>query len=508
MFSSTAYEAYYTYIGMYLHQTSIQIISSHTVLFAILTLILGITLFLGIWKYFSKYFPPSFGCGPSVGPGYFIKLLVCFVLGISLLRLGSESEVKNYNNDSWHNNPYVASRTLVVNEKYKVSFIFDLLTRTAEEIAAYASKVVDELFASSNSELEAPAAFYKAILFAGSQTIDDLDLRDKIDVYTDSCFEQVLPLISLAARQDKIDVFFNADGVIDRELKEIEITKDDGTKQNCLDLKNSLRRQLHSYAGEKGAPFWKAYRGKYNFYNTEDSILQEYNLIASSTLVNHYMSQSESLLGEQKGSEVRGTLANFLRGWNQLTSWDGVLSLFGKKNQVGAVLTAERAEKFSEYLQRAPHLKGMVKMFLILIFPWLVFFVIAGRWKILVAWFALYCSVLLWTPLWILLYHLMTSIAVSTDLMLEWGRISDGISLYSASFITTKIYQFYAIYSWLQLIVGPLPTMILAYGCFAGILNDSQTENTPQVVSDAKDIGLGAATGGASGTASALVRKI
>ena len=333
-------------------------------------------------------------------------------------------------------------------------------------------------------------------------------MRDKIDVYTDSCFEQVLPLISLAARQDKIDAFFNEDGVIDRELQDIKITKDDGSKTDCKDLKDSLRRDLHRYAGEKGAPFWKAYRGKYTYYGSDDALRQEYNLIASSTLVNHYMSQTENLLGEQKGSEVRGSLANFLRGWNQVTSWDGILSLFGKKDQVGAVLTAERAEKFSEYLQRAPHLKGMVKMFLIFIFPWLVFFVIAGRWKVLVAWFALYCSVLLWTPLWVLLYHLMTSIAVSTDLMLERGRISDGISLYSASFITTKIYQFYAIYSWLQLIVGPLPTLILAYGCFSGILNDSQSESSPQIVSDVKDVGLGAVKGGSAGAANAMIRKV
>ena len=147
-------------------------------------------------------------------------------------------------------------------------------------------------------------------------------------------------------------------------------------------------------------------------------------------------------------------------------------------------------------------------MFLIFIFPWLVFFVIAGRRKVLVAWFALYFSVLLWTPLWVLLYHLMTSIAESTDLMLEWGRISDGISLYSASVITTKIYQFYAIYSWLQLIVGPLPTLILAYGCFSGILNDSQSESSPQIVSDVKDVGLGALTGGSAGAANAMISKV
>ena len=102
----------------------------------------------------------------------------------------------------------------------------------------------------------------------------------------------------------------------------------------------------------------------------------------------------------------------------------------------------------------------------------------------------------------------MTSVAVSTDLTAEWGRVSDGISLYSSSFITSKLYQFYAIYSWLQIIVGPLPTMLLGYGMFSSFLTDSQTEQAPQIVSDVKDVGISAATGGASGAASSIIRKV
>ena len=507
MFSSTAYEAYYTYIGMFLHQASIEIITSKVVLVMLLMLILGGTFIWGVWRYFSKYFPPMFGRGRTVGLGFFFKLVTCFVVGVSLLNVGSIATVKDYERKPWHNNPYISSK-YDVRENYKVSFIFDLLTRSAEEIAAFGSEVVDDMFKTTNSELKAPSAFYKAILYAGSQSIDDMELRNKVDVYTDSCFDKVLPFIALASRKDKIDEFFNHNGVIDKELKEIKITKNDGEKITCLQLKEQVRKDLWAYAGTKGANFYRNYSGKYTFRRVLITEAHERNLIASNALVNHYLSQTQDALGTQKGAEVRGSLANFFLNTSRLFSWDGFLSLIGQEDQVGAVLTANRAEKFSEHLQRAPHLKGLVKMLLIFLFPWLVFFVVAGRWKVLVAWFILYISVLLWTPIWTLLYHLMTSIAVSTDLMVEWGRVSDAISLYSASFISSKLYQFYAIYSWLQLLVGPLPTLILGYGMFSSILTDSETEQAPQIVSDAKDIGMGAATGGSSGAASAAIKKV
>lgn len=493
MFSSTAYEAYYTYIGMYLHQASIEIITSKVVLVMLLMLILGGTFIWGVWRYFCKYFPPMFGGRHTVGLGFFFKLITCFVVGVSLLNVGSVATVKDYERRPWHNNPYISSKYNVP-ETYKVSFIFDILTRSAEEISAFASSVVDDMFKTTNSELTAPSAFYKAILYAGSQSIDDMALRNKVDVYTDSCFDKILPFIGLASRKDKIDEFFNHNGVIDKELKEIEITKNDGDKITCLQLKERVRKGLWDYASKRGASFYRNYTGKYSIRRETITEIQERNLIASNALVNHYLSQTQDGLGTQKGAEVRGGLAKLFLNTSRLFSWDGFLSMIGQEDQVGAVLTANRAEKFSEHLQRAPHLKGLVKMLLIFIFPWLVFFVVAGRWKVILAWYVLYISVLLWTPIWTLLYHLMTSIAVSNDLMVEWGRVSDGISLYSASFISSKLYQFYAIYSWIQLLVGPLPTLVLGYGMFSSILTDSETEQTPQIVSNAKDVGMGAVT--------------
>jgi hypothetical protein len=395
-----------------------------------------------------------------------------------------------------------------VTETYKVSFVFDLLVRAAEEVEKFASTVVDQLFAKTNSQLEAPSAFYKAVMFAASQSIDDPELKDQLDAYSNSCFSKVLPMLGQASVDNKIDEFFRERGAVDHELELIPIEGEDGKKITCLDLKNEMRKHLWAFANEKSSKFSKFYDGTLRLPRGEFTENHERNLIASNALINHFLSKTEDAFGTQEGAKVEGTFANVLLGWKRFFSYDGFLNLIGLEKYAGSSLTAERAEKFSEYLQRAPHIKGLVKMFLIAIFPWLVFFVVAGRWRILISWFAVYVSVLLWTPIWTLLYHLMTSIALSTELMAQFGRINDGVSLYASSLITTKLYQFYAIYSWLQLLVGPLPTIILSYGMCSSILKDSQGEQAPEVVTTAKDVGMGAATGGASGAVGAVARKV
>lgn len=508
MFASTAYEAFYTYIGVYLHEASIKIITSQEVLIGLLTLILGYCFLIGSWRYFSKYMPAMFGQGRTVGITYIFKIIACFLISMSLLKVDSSEGVKNFSRHSWHNNPYITSRLPAVEESYKVSFIFDLMVRSSEELAKLGTVIVDKLFAKTNSQMDAPAAFYKAVIYAGSQTIDDPGFQDKIDVYTNSCFDKILPLLGQAKHENRMDEFFKERGVVDRELELIPIEIEAGKKITCLELKTEVRKELWSFAQEKGMRFNRLYSGKISLPGKEFGDVQERNLIASSALVNYFLSKSEDTFGTQEGAKVEGTFAKFLVGWNRFWSFDGFLSLIGQDQQVGAALTAERATQFSEYLQRAPHIKGLVKMFLIAIFPWLVFFIVAGRWKILFSWFAVYASVLMWTPIWTLLYHLMTSIALSTELMAEFGKISDGISLYSSSFITTKLYQFYAIYSWVQIFVGPLPTAMLSYGLFSSFLKDGESEQAPQVVTAAKDVGMGAATGGVSGAAGAVVRRV
>jgi hypothetical protein len=126
-------------------------------------------------------------------------------------------------------------------------------------------------------------------------------------------------------------------------------------------------------------------------------------------------------------------------------------------------------------------------MLIIASFPWLVFFVVAGYWRVLFYWFLMYLSVLLWTPIWTLLYHIMVGISQSSDVMAAFGELSDGISLYSAELVTSRIYHLYAVYSWLQILTGTLFTGMLLY-FVRPALQDSQEEKAPEFVDGAAKV--------------------
>jgi hypothetical protein len=79
---------------------------------------------------------------------------------------------------------------------------------------------------------------------------------------------------------------------------------------------------------------------------------------------------------------------------------------------------------------------------------------------------------------------------------------------YASSFITSKLYQFYAIYSWLQLFVGPLPTIMLSYGMMSSFLRDSEGEQAPAAVTTIKNVGMGAVTGRVQGAVGSVIRKV
>ena len=497
MFASTAYEAFYTIIGLYLHEASISIITSRAILAGVLALIFGATFFFAIWGYFKKFLPGFLGGGNGVNLGIFVKLVASFFLGISILQVSSFSDVRDYNRVSWQGNDYIESKIPNLEKTYKVSLVFDFLTRSAEEISFFMSNIVDNLFERTNSQLHAPASFYKAIIYAGSVSIEDGRFRSLIDLYSSECFSQVIPQLQTAQRTDKISEFFRLGGIVDQSLREIVLTTNRGEKVTCLDLKEKVHNELYNYAISVEGNIVSYYKNNYPAISTH----KFHNNIMSSILNNYFKEKTESYwLGIQKGAELpQDGFARFLIGWKRFFSYNGILNFFGGGELEGSSLSAERALQFNEYLKRAPHIKGMVKLFLIAIFPWLIFFVFAGKWKIIISWWAVYTSVLMWTPLWTILYHLMTSMALSTEVMEAFGNLNDGISLYSSELINNKIYQFYAIYAWLQLVIGPLPTIILAWGMFTGFLSDSRQESAPEGVGAAASVTGAVATGGASG---------
>ncbi|MBT4791326.1 MAG: hypothetical protein HON90_07130 [Halobacteriovoraceae bacterium] len=491
MFSNTAYEALYQYLGLELHSQFITAITSEVFFKAMVLIIFGVVFFVTIVKFFSRYMPNTLVSKKQIPLSAFVKVIFCLFLGLALLRVGSTTGVRNYYGDSWNDNPYIKTRYGDVKEKTKVSFIFDLLSRTAEESSAFLGRIVDKIMAKSHSQLGAPNFFYKAIMYSGTATIDDSNLKELVHFYTENCFEKALPLIGEARAKNKLNLFFNQDNGVDRKLSEIEIKTEDGVAYSCLDVKNEVRTSLKQYATSHHVRFINS-SGRF-VYPIKDEAAQ--NMHMANMLVNHYMDDKESVMGIMKGSQLPGTTGRVFQYLNRLFSFDAILSLIGFSESHGASEAAVRSQKFSEHLARAPHVAGLIKLALVAIFPFLIFFIVAGKWKVLIYWFAIYFSVLLWTPLWVLFYHIMTSLAQSTEVMQEFGQFSDGISLYGAKLISSRMYYFYSIYSWLQLLVATLTTGSVVF-FLRPMLMENNEESAPEFI------------GGASNTASTATTAV
>ena len=481
MYSSTAYEALYTYIGLNLHSTAIEMLTSYQFLIAIMLLIFAVAIFVAVYRYFSKYFPNARVLGGSASLASVFKIIACLFLGMTLLKVDSTATVTNYQNQSWHSNSYTSTRLPDVQPDYRVSFIFDILSRSSEEIAGFFNNLVDKIFIATNSQVESPDYFYKAIMYAGSATIDDPLLKDKVAFYTEECFEVAIPKLSDGQYGRAVDRLFNNES-ISNLLDEKVLSREGGQNFTCLDLSDEISAGLRSYSREKTG---KIPTGHISYWSGKmtipDDEVKFENHYASSALANYYAFETETYMGIRTGSEVPGLAADAFRTVDRVFSWDGILSMLTLSDARGAASAADKAQEFSELLQRAPHIKGVVKMTLIAIFPWLVFFVIGGRWKILIYWTALYGSVLMWEPIWTLAYHVITHISLTSEVLANYEGLTDGFSIYGSEVINSRMYFAYSVYSWVQLVVGPLPTMIVA-GSLRGMLAKPSEDSAPSAV--------------------------
>lgn len=486
MFSNVAYEAFYTFLGLKFHERFIQAITSEAFFKGLVLLIFGVLFVMTILKFFSRYMPGSLVDRRHVPVTGFIKVIFFLFLGLSLLRVDSATTVQNFNRQTWHGNPYIMNKVGDLRGQYQVSFIFDLLSRSAEEISALLGRIVDKVLSKTHSQLDAPDFFYKAVMYAGVSTIEDENLKELVNFYTNECFEKVLPMIQSVDRQNFIEKAFFANstqGAINQKLNEIVVSGSGSQAETCLDVKEDVRDRLMSLAHTKSS-VWNHVKTVMNsdvfgFFDGENFD----NLIASNMLVNHYLDEKEGFAGVMQGSQVPGAVSWFTQYLNRLTTVDGALSLIGLGDKHGSMEAAERSKQFSEMLARAPHIAGAIKMVLIMIFPWLMFLVVAGRWKVLVIWYAVYCSVLLWTPLWTLTYHIMLNISLSGEVMESFGRISDGVSLLGGRVITSRIYYMYSVFTYIQIMIGMLVTGGTLFA-LRPLLHETQSEHQPEFLRD------------------------
>ncbi|MBS1983569.1 MAG: hypothetical protein JST16_05295 [Bdellovibrionales bacterium] len=482
MFTNTAYEAMYQYLGLSLHSAFIEAITGQKVFAGIVLLTFGVCFFLTTVQFFSRYLPGSLVRKRFVPLSKYVQIVACLFLGSALLKVGSEVQVKSYRGESWHTNPYVKAHINEGQPSYRVSLVFDVLSRSAEEVSALIARIVDGLFKSTNSQLEAPDFFFKAIMYAGASTIDDPSLKKEITFYTEECFDRLLPLVKQADARGRLDGFYGRSPIIDERLREIVIDDKVPPPVTCLDVRQEMEGKLRSYAVAKGARL--SHQAEAGKSSVRDLVNWE-NLVASRAIANHYLDSNEGWMGMQKEAELPTTGGRVFQRVFRLVSWNGLFSVLGLKDMQGAALAASRSLEFSELLARAPHIAGFIKMAAIAVFPWLLFFVVAGYWRALVYWFLVYFSVLLWTPIWTLLYHIVVSITLSAETMHAFGLLNDGISLTASELVTSRIYHLYEVYSWLQVLTGTLFTGGLLF-FMRPILSDTTADEVPDAVDDSK----------------------
>ena len=487
MFSNTAYEALYQYLGLELHGRFIDVLTSQRVFWAVLVLIFGSMFFATTVRFFSRYLPGVLVQRRQVPLSRYVRLVLCLIVGISILRVGSDTAVRRFDGTSWDGNPYVKSKGVAghaVQPEYRVSLVFDLLSRSAEEVAGLLSRVVDDLFKVNHSQLDAPDFFYKAVMYAGAATITDPKLKEAVGFYTSECLERALPLIAGAENLKRLDGMFGGEAEVDQTLATLAVDAPERPGYNCLDAKNDVRSQLISYTSQQSPEFRAMLRGFVGSPMNETAWL---NLQASMALVDQYVDGHESFAGIQKGAQPPSGAARVFQYLNRFFSWDHMTTLFTGREGHGASLAAERSQEFSENLARAPHVAGFIKMALIALFPWLVFPVVAGHWRVLGYWSLTYFSVLLWTPIWTLFYHIIVGISLSAETMTAFGKLSDGLSLYSASLLTSRMNYMFAVYSWLQLLLGAAFTSGLLW-ILRPVLSDGEGDRTPEFLGDAGDV--------------------
>lgn len=493
MFSNTAYEAYFVSLGVYIHAGITKFLSSDQFFRSLLLFISAVTLLILVFQYFSRHLPGSLFERRYISLSKLFKFVFCFFLGVSLLRLGTDVDFKKYSRDSWRENPYMSERLSKNDEDYRVSFVFDVLIRTIEEIGWGATKLVDRLMGESHSHLEAPDFFYKAIMLAGSSQIKDPKLKETIDLYSEECVERALAEGPDTFKEVNLGKFFTDDFMaseLDLLYRSITFERDDGATYNCNDLRQAVNQGLYEES--------KSYEPVMNQLLTKAGLDQKIstnqmrNLEISSAVLNYYRSKREDWVGTKNEVKVPGGFGSTLQFLGKLVSIEGWARLFGNEDAAGASLAVDKAKEFNELLRKGPMIKGLVKMFLIALAPLLMFPIVAMRWKVLIWWVVAYSSVTIgWSVCWTFLYHTLTNFVASGSILTQFGKMSDAYSLSSAQMIMEDAYYFYSVIFTAQM----MSAISLTGGSLfftRSLLSDTRGDHMPEIVPVAANAALAA----------------
>lgn len=483
MFSNTAYEAYFVSLGVYLNSGITKFLASNEFFRALMMFIVAFTLMAITFQYFSRYLPGSLFERKFITLSKFGKFIVCFFLGVSLLQIGTNVDIKDYARKSWKSNPYLVDKLSKEDEDYRISFVFDLLIRTIEEIGWGATKVIDHLMSENHSHLKAPDFFYKALLYAGASQIESPELQEKMEMYSRDCVLKALtdyPQVEHKSWFGKLHSDALLPEKIDTIYRNTIFEKEDGSTYSCNDIRLSINQALHEESISK-APMIEQLLFNSGFKKTM-STQTWVNMEISSRVLNFYRSQRESSVGIKEGAAVPGMMGSVLQFLSKVKSFEGIMRLTGNEDVAGASLAIDKAREFNDLQRKAPMIKGLVKMFLIGLAPLLVFAIFALNWKILVWWIVAYSSVTIgWSVAWTFLYHTMTNFVAAGNMMSHFGMLSDGYSLTAAKMIMEDAYFFYSVIFMAQMLSAAAMTGGALFFT-RSLLSDNATDHVPDIL--------------------------
>lgn len=460
MFVNTAYEAFYISMGLRLHEGIVSILTHQTIVMAIVLMIFAVMLFRTTVQYFSRYMPDYIIKQSPTALSRFAWVVFYLVLGLAILKVPARTQVYNYKRQPWINNAYLETRQAVSIDGYRVSLVFDLISRTSEEISAFISHSIDRLFKSSNSQLHTPDIGYRAMVAASANVVKSPLLKHGLNLFATSCAPQLMKHDAGAWTSSFIG---SRPKEMDAILRSIPLTGELAGATNCLALNNYIDKAVIDEALDE-------YKKSETVLNALGASTNVKRFLAASAIRNHYGSEYQTSAGVNiKATNpdwfvvLRQTLGGYFkkaRGFGRNKS--GRVSFnenntFTDKNQV-----YHASNRFDARLNQAPHMIGLIKMMLIAGFPFLIFPVVAGGWRVLIYWTAIYFSVLLWQPLWLFLFYVMQSV-VGAQAQLQQRLGHSAGAVIGATLMEDDMNFFYQLYYWIQLIIGPVFSFVMIF---------------------------------------------
>jgi hypothetical protein len=468
MTTATLTEAIYIGQGLKLHSNFLQFINTSGM--RIVALMFGIMFMTVTIRYFCRYFPGNPGV-PSTGLFSYVRIFFAAVLALGILnpKLAVNVSVKNFSAEDWAQNPRFQS-VKGSSDEIKASALFYLLGGSANEISRLIETNIDH-FAGKQAQTRNPNEAIRLVVNASLAQIEGNDLRAKGHLLFDECSDiEGVQLLRLTAKPSRAQI---------GKLSDVTFTTNQGTEYDCWSLLQEVRTGV-SLEAQKINPKLHA-RASTRVHATPHKavVIKDMGVIENAMLVN--------LLNTRK---AKVDLVPDAGGGFFAIATDSIQRFFtfGKDFKANEA-ARKKALEYQSAERLAPHFIGFVKMMLIALFPFLVFPLVMGYWRIMALWSLAFLSVCMWSPIWTLMHHCFVEVSQMAKYLSE--------AQYSALMqnqMSSEIVSMYIVFVTLQLAVAPAFSFFFISSLKPLLANTAATVASQKPVREILQTGAGVAS--------------